>query len=346
MTNKVQKIIIDSDIGWDDVMSILLMMKNKAVEIAGITVTGCGETNLDDGVAIARGLLALANNRAPVCAGAERPSSFDHAFPRSFRANMNDVMGLAPTLPPPCTPRDPRTAVQLMMDVLDAATDPVIFISIGGLTNIAELLTWATPRQLSRIGKIAIMGGAIEQDGKIPGNVADLNNAKPQWNQGPLYGTNTTAEWNIFIDPLAAQTAFRWSVPKLPLELVPLNACNHVMLRPQYADLIKATDPVAQFLKQVIIAKTGTSAEPDPVPVFDPLATTYGVGLLSDVTVETMKLDVKVVDTAAANTCGETFRTANPAIPDKKVVMAASEAEFIKVFTQLANAPLSNAPVD
>lgn len=346
MATNIQKILIDSDIGWDDVMSILLMMKNKTVEIAGITVTGCGETYLEDGVAIARGLLALANNRAPVCAGASHPLSYDHAFPRSFRANMNDVMGLAPTLPPPCTPRDPRSAVQMMMDVLDQAREPVTLISLGGFTNIANLLTWATPAQLARIGHIAVMGGAIEQNGTVPGNVADLNNAKPQWDQGPVYSTNTTAEWNMFIDPLAAQTAFRWTNPKLPLELVPLNACNDVILTPEYADLIKATDPVASFLKAVVQAKCGTSAEPSPVPVFDPLATTYGVGLLKDVTVDTMRLDVKVVDTVIANNCGETFRTDNAAIPMKKVVMKASEREFKEVFARLANAPLSNSPVD
>lgn len=340
----IQQIIIDTDMGWDDVMSILLMIKDKDVEIAGITVTGCGETNLEDGVSIARGLLALADNPAPVCAGAATPSSYDHTFPRSFRANMNDVMGLAPTLPPPCTPLDPRSAVRLMMDVLDAAREPVTIISIGGLTNIASLLTWASPAQLARIGKISIMGGAIEVDGKYPGNVADLNNAKPQWNQGPIYATNTSAEWNIFLDPLAAQTAFRWTVPTLPLELVPLNACNNVILTPEYADLIKATDPVASFLKAVIEEKCGTSAEPDPVPVFDPLATTYGVGLLKDVKVETMRLDVKVVDTAVANCCGTTFTTDNPLIPPKQVVMWASEAEFKAVFARLANAPLCNAP--
>ena len=168
----------------------------------------------------------------------------------------------------------------------------------------------------------------------------------PQWNQGPIYGTNTTAEWNIFIDPLAAQTAFRWSVPVLPLELMPLNACNNVILTPEYAEMIKATDPVATFLKKVIEAKTGTSAEPSPVPVFDPLATTYGVGLMTDVTVDSLRLDVKVVDTAQANTCGTTFHTDNKLIAKKKVVMWASEKEFKQVFAKLANAPLSNAPVD
>lgn len=337
MTNPVQPIIIDSDIGWDDVMSILLMMKNPGVSIAGITVTGCGETYLEDGVAIARGLLALGNNPAPVCAGADYPSSYDHVFPDSFRANMNDVMGLRLQLPVPTVPADPRSAVELMMDVLDQSPVPVTFISIGGLTNITQLLSQATPAQLANIGKIAIMGGAIE----VAGNVSDLNNVTSQdWNQGPIYGTNTTAEWNIFLDALAAQTAFRWTAPALPLELVPLDACNNVILTYKYADLITATDPVSTFLKKVIIAKTGTSAEPSPVPVFDPLATTYGVGLLTDVTVQTMALDVKVVDTTTNNTCGRTVISNDPAIPPKQVVMWASEAEFIQVFTELANAPL------
>ncbi|MBC7951909.1 MAG: nucleoside hydrolase [Rhodospirillaceae bacterium] len=336
MTKQIQPIIIDTDMGWDDVMSILLMMKNSDVTIAGITVTGCGETYLADGVEIARGLLALDGNPAPVCAGADHPSSYDHVFPGSFRANMNDVMGLRLQLPASNFPPDPRSAVQLMKDVLDQSSQPVTFISIGGLTNITALLSEATPKQLANIGKISIMGGAVD----VAGNVADLNDAMKQWNQGPIYSSNKTAEWNLFLDALAAQTAFRWTAPALPIALVPLDACNNVMLTPAYADLIVATDAVASFLKQVIIQKTGTSAEPSPVPVFDPLATTYGVGLLTDCVVETMVLDIKVVDTTTSNTCGQTVRSSDAAIPPKQVVMSASEAEFIKVFTKLANAPM------
>lgn len=336
MGSQIRKIIIDTDMGWDDVMSILLMMKNPEVEIAGITVTGCGETYLEDGMQIARGLLALGNNPAPVCAGAARPSSYDHVFPGSFRANMNDVMGLRLQLPPPVTAPDPRSAVQLMQDVLNQSEQPVTFISIGGLTNITALLSQATPAQLAKIGRIAIMGGAID----VAGNVADLNNAMPQWNQGPIYSTNVTAEWNLFLDALAAQTAFRWTTPALPLALVPLDACNNVILTPEYADLIVATDPVASFLKQVIQAKTGTSAEPSPVPVFDPLATTYGVGLLTDITALHMALDVRVVDTTTANTCGQTIRSDLAGIPLKTVVMWASAGQFKEIFTRLANLPL------
>lgn len=336
MTMHARKIIIDTDVGWDDVMSILLMMKFEGVEIAGITVTGCGETHLADGVAIARGLLALAGNPAPVCAGAAKPSKYDHVFPASFRAQMDDVMGLRPQLPVPQTPPDKRSAVELMLDILSEADEPVTIISLGGLTNITDLLHQSGGKYLDRIGLISIMGGAIH----VSGNVAALNDAKPEWNQGPIYSTNVVAEWNIFIDALAAKTAFRWTEPALPLALMPLDACNNVILSPKYADLIKAKDPVAQFLKEVIIKKTGTAAEPDPVPVFDPLATVFGVGLLTDIKMERLALDVLDVDSTVNNTCGQTLPADDSKIPPKAVVTWASEAQFIDIFTKLANAPL------
>ncbi len=45
-----QNIIIDTDMGWDDVLAIALLVKNPNINILGITVTGCGETHLEDGV--------------------------------------------------------------------------------------------------------------------------------------------------------------------------------------------------------------------------------------------------------------------------------------------------------
>ncbi len=330
-----QKIIIDTDVGWDDVMSILLMMKDHRVEIAGITVTGCGETHLPDGMDIARRLLALADNKAPVCAGADHPSQYDHVFPEDFRKTMDDVMGLRDQLPPPCTPLDTRSAVQLIGDILSESCDPVIIISLGGLTNIAAFLETATQKQLANIRLISIMGGAVG----VPGNVADLNDAKPEWNQGPIYASNKVAEWNIFIDALAAQKVFRSTTPALPIALVALNACNDVILDPDYADMIIATDPVAKFLKEVIIQKTGTHAEPDPVPVFDPLATTYGVGLLQQVKILDLEIDVLDTDTEVGNTCGWTVIVNDGSVPVKQVAMQASDKEFREVFAKLANTP-------
>ena len=63
-----KNLIIDTDMGWDDILAILLLMKNPNYRILGITVTGCGETHLDAGTELARQLLTLCNMPdVPVC---------------------------------------------------------------------------------------------------------------------------------------------------------------------------------------------------------------------------------------------------------------------------------------
>jgi purine nucleosidase len=42
--------------------------------------------------------------------------------------------------------------------------------------------------------------------------VALFNDAKPEWNQGPIYATNYAAEWNVFIDPVAAKKVFKSNI--------------------------------------------------------------------------------------------------------------------------------------
>ena len=60
------------------------------------------------------------------------------------------------------------------------------------------------------------MGGAL----RVPGNL----------DAGGLFHTkNTTAEWNMFMDPLAASIVFRSGVP---IRLIALDATNKVHDRP------------------------------------------------------------------------------------------------------------------
>ncbi len=58
-----KKVIVNTDMGWDDVLSILYLMKHPAIEIVGVAVTGCGETNLRWGQVIARTLMELGQQR-------------------------------------------------------------------------------------------------------------------------------------------------------------------------------------------------------------------------------------------------------------------------------------------
>jgi purine nucleosidase len=323
--------------GWDDVIAILLLMKNPNVRICGITVTGCGETHLDDGVALAQGLLALGNIKAPVCKGATVPTMYNHQFPESFRKMMDNACGLRKILPDPLEPVDTRKAWDFMRDALEREEYQISILSLGGLTNIAKMMEINPKPLLSNIERIYIMGGAIYVDG----NVAALNNSKPEWDQGPEYASNFYAEWNIYLDPPAASKVLE---SEIPTTLVPLDACDYVLLGPEYADMVVADDPVATFLRDLLHSKsTGECKEPIPLPVFDPLAAMIMTGDLRPGHSERLGIDVVIDETQRDNTCGRT----EPNRREKGLVdtvLQVSERDFKRAFAEHANAPIYSPP--
>ena len=228
-TSTPRKVIIDTDMGWDDTLSTLYLMKHPNIEIIGMTVTGCGETNLRWGKIIALTLMELGNQtNAKVCAGTDTPTSFNHVFPQSFRDDMNDIMGLLGTLNPKTVMEpDPRPAWQFISETLNQSQEKITIVSLGGFTNLAKMLEEYPDTDITKIQDVYAMAGAVLVDG----NVAALNNAKKEWHQGLKYSTNYHAEWNVFVDPGAAHNVFH---SKIPLTLIPLDACDYVVLSPQY----------------------------------------------------------------------------------------------------------------
>ena len=77
------------------------------------------------------------------------------------------------------------------------ASHPVRILALGPLTNVALALAGANPKAIE---EIVIMGGAF----RVPGNLGD---------GGAFKTTNTTAEWNFFVDPEAAARVFRSRSP-------------------------------------------------------------------------------------------------------------------------------------
>lgn len=302
MSNHKKRVIISTDMGWDDVLSILYLMKSPAVEIVGVAVTGCGETNLRWGTVIAKTLMELGGQtQAVVSVGTDIPLKYHHRFPQSFKNDMNDIMGLLGTLnPTQSLAVDPRPAWQFIADTLSESEEPITILSLGGFTNTVKMLELYPETPIDRIEGIYAMAGAVFVDG----NVAALNNAKPAWDQGPIYASNYVAEWNVFVDPVAAKRVFESSIP---LTLVPLDACDYVILDPSYVDRITATDPIATLAKGVFEKKTGSHDEGIPVPIFDPLATMVMAGGMSDYQSHQLYLDVDVTDHRECNRCGNTF---------------------------------------
>ncbi len=328
---KKKKVILDTDMGWDDVLSTLYLMKHPDIEIVGVTVTGCGETNLRWGKIIALTLMELGNQtQATVCAGTDVPLRYKHKFPQSFKSDMNDIMGLLGSLNPSVSMElDPRPAWQFISETLNGSEETITILSLGGFTNLAKMLDEYPDTNLDKIEGIYAMAGAVFVDG----NVAALNNAKKEWHQGAIYKTNYHAEWNVFVDPLAAKKVFD---SKIPLTLIPLDACDYVILNPDYPDCITAKDPVAGLAKNVLLQKTGGHSEGIPVPIFDPLATMVMAHGMENYEVLGRYLDVELRQTERDNRCGKTL-VAESGSRKIDIVQGVSQHRFRENFAEILN---------
>jgi inosine-uridine nucleoside N-ribohydrolase len=88
--------------------------------------------------------------------------------------------------------------------------EPITIVAVGPLTNVAEALQKA-PEISANIAEIYIMGGAVEVEGNVGNSGVGID--------------NKYAEWNIYIDPAAANIVFRSNIP---IVLVPLDATRDV----------------------------------------------------------------------------------------------------------------------
>lgn len=357
----LQNVILDTDMGWDDVISLCLLIKNPNVQIIGVTVTGLGEAHLNAGVRNARRILDGANLfHVPVFKGAKYPISEDNdpetrytfKFPeQNFRTvmstlNFNETDG--PLLDylnfPKTSPIDENTkAWDFMAQALSEQENQITIVSLGGLTNIEQL--YRVPNaKLKNIERIVIMGGAV--DG-VDGNVANLNNVQEQWDQGTMYELATSPEWNMFIDPVAAKLVFE-NRKNVPLVLVPLNACNHVLLEHSLVDLIRNPDNISQLAKKIL---EGEIKKEGKLPIFDPLATLIGTFAMKEFSYERKWILVADRSKRFNQRAGTTFTiAADPLGPNAendfrnvKIVTTASSHEFSNVFGYLINMPSPKA---
>lgn len=251
-------VIIDTDMAPDDWMAILFLLQRPEIEVKAITVTGTGEAHCDPGVQNALGLVALSGESGiPVACGRETPLQGDNVFPEAWRQYADDMAGL--TLPP-VEPLDAdQDAVTLLAQTLGQSSQKVMMLVLGPLTNLADGLQ-KDPNFLANTEMIYIMGGALN----VTGNV---------WYSGI---ENQVAEWNIYVDPLAAQIVFESGAP---LTLVPLDATNKVPANLEFFRLLQANrrTPEANFVYQILQQKTADMAG-ETYSFWDPLA----AGLLSD----------------------------------------------------------------
>ena len=247
-----RKIIIDTDPGQDDAVAILLALASpEDIDVLGITCVA-GNVPLDLTAKNARIVCELAGKpETKVFAGCDRPLRHDLVTAE----HVHGKTGLdGPTLPDPTMALEDAHAVDFIIDTLRAhETGTVTLCPLGPLTNIATALEKA-PDIASRVQEIVLMGGAYFEVGNI----------------------TPAAEFNIYVDPEAADIVFKSGIP---IVVMPLDVTHKVLVTTPRNDAFRALDtPVGiavaemtDFFERFDKEKYGSEG----APLHDPCVTAY-----------------------------------------------------------------------
>ena len=241
ISTDAQPILIDTDMAVDDWMAILYLLQLSDVDVRAITVTGAGEAHCEPGVQNALDLIALAGQpNIPVTCGRETPIEGTRVFPPSWRKNVDALSGVS--IPASSYQPVAQSAVELIANTIQDSDGDLEIIALGPLTNLAEVFL-TDPSLAEDIKQIYIMGGAFS----VPGNVTDAPEMDIK---------NTTAEWNIYVDPHAAALVVASGAP---ITFVPLDACNYAKLDEPFYNRLQTdrNTPEAEFIYQVLTENIG-----------------------------------------------------------------------------------------
>lgn len=247
MNKKTIPIILDGDPGHDDAIAWTLARTCPELKILAVTSVG-GNQTLEKTTYNALRVCTLTGIDAPVAAGRPKPI-------------LNEVMnapsvhgesGLdGPALPEPAMEVSEKRACDLWAELISASEEPVTIVSTGPLTNTAMFLL-AHPELKSKIGRISMMGGGV------------------------AYGNWTpAAEFNILVDPEAADIVFRSGVPII---MAGLDVTEKALIMPKDFERVRAfgnpvSDIVWQWLEFFYIFHRDLGYE--GAPMHDPCAVMY-----------------------------------------------------------------------
>lgn len=209
------RLILDCDTGTDDAVAIMAAAGHPDLELLGVCTVD-GNVPLANTTDNTLRVLDHIGARIPVFAGAGRPLlRADFPIPRAVLNAGSDFQVATLDLPAATSSASERTAVDFLVDTFmqDGNTD-IVLVATGPLTNIALALS-VEPRLVDRIGRLVLMGGAIEG-----GNVS------------------ARAEFNIWVDPEAAQVVFNAGLRDVTV--VPLDATHRAQVTMRGCEQLEA----------------------------------------------------------------------------------------------------------
>ncbi|CNE64612.1 pyrimidine-specific ribonucleoside hydrolase RihA [Yersinia kristensenii] len=214
-----RSIIIDCDPGHDDAIALILALASPELNVQAVT-TCAGNQTPDKTLRNALRILTLLERQdIPVAGGALKPLLRELII----ADNVHGESGLdGPSLPDPSFAPQAENAVELMARILRDSPHPVTLVATGPLTNVALLLA-GHGALAAKIDRIVIMGGAVM-----------LGNWTP------------AAEFNIFVDPEAADRVFKSGIP---ITMAGLDVTHQAQVMDADIDRIRQLDnPIAEVV--------------------------------------------------------------------------------------------------
>ena len=236
---QAKPIIFDNDMAIDDWAALLYLLHHPNADVIAVTIAASGESHCQPGLTNTNALIDLSGKSQtaiPVACGDDYPLDGYFVFPEAWRKDSDTLSGVG--IPASTRPVSDKHAAEVIHDAIVNSTEKVTLIATGPLTNIAQWLE-RYPKDKNKIDQLVIMGGAVD----APGNII-----VPLFTKGH---PNTTAEWNFFVDPVAADKVL---AAQLPIVLVGLDVTNSVRVTAQVAADFKqvAVSDSAKFWDAVL----------------------------------------------------------------------------------------------
>jgi len=300
-----RNVVIDCDTGVDDALALLLALRCTGFHVLGIT-TVAGNVPLDRVVPNTLTVVEHSGKQVPVYRGMAAPlmaqlHTAEYAHGRSGLADQ--------TFPAPTLRVSDEHAVDFLVRTFMEASSPVELITTGPLTNIGMALL-REPRLNEHIPSLVMMAGGL-----VNGN------------------STAAAEFNIYVDPEAADVVFRSKVPKKMIALEPIS--EGATIAPGNVDQLgKSSSPWCQMASRLL--RWYLSRWKGPVSPCDPAA----VGVAIDPGIATSQSYHVVIETKGEHTRGMTlvdrrrrWRSEDKApLPNADVVLSIDTQRYRELF--------------
>ena len=224
-------VMIDCDVGVDDALALILVFHSSELEVKAVTGVN-GNIPLDRVFENIQKVLCLIHpqHKPLIAKGADQPLKGRSIYAHSVHGK--DGLGGAKI-----ERKEgeewwkiyPGRADELITKMAHQYPDELTLIATGPLTNLALGLQ-KDLEGMRKLKEVVIMGGAVRTKGNITPH----------------------AEFNIFVDPLAAKMVIESG---LPITLVPLDVTHQVFLTPQGIE--ERVKPINNAFSQFVIEAIG-----------------------------------------------------------------------------------------